>query len=65
MSVVPLEAAHLFDLNLAILGWDGYLPLYSSKSSIRGTHLVPDAVGIIIIKVDDLNSESGLKGNLF
>jgi hypothetical protein len=50
MSVVPLEAAHLFDLNLAILGWDGYLPLYSSKSSIRGTHLVPDAVGIIIIK---------------
>jgi hypothetical protein len=35
MQIVPLEAAHLFDLNAAILGW--LLAAVQPKSSFRGT----------------------------
>jgi hypothetical protein len=35
MKIVPLEAAHLFDLNPAILEW--LLAAYSPKSRISGT----------------------------
>jgi hypothetical protein len=35
MLIVPLDAAHLFDLNAAILGW--LLAAISPNSSIRGT----------------------------
>jgi hypothetical protein len=35
MQIVPLEAAHLFYLHAAILGW--LLVLCSPKSSFRGT----------------------------
>jgi hypothetical protein len=41
MQIVPLEAAHLFDLNAAILGWLlAAVLLKKQQSSIRGTSTI-------------------------